>query len=421
MKQANAGLLSGVRILELGRVFAAPFATQLLADMGAEVIKIEHPRGDESRTYGPPFVKNADGHDTDESAYYVAANRNKKSVTVDFNSEEGRQAIRELAMWADVLVENFKVGDLKRYGLDYDTLGSANPKLIYCSVTGFGQTGPYAHRGGLDSVVQALSGLMSLTGDPDGEPQKVGMIVDDFVTGLYGALGIVAALRHRDLTDGIGQYLDLSLFDAAIAFLGPRGVSYLLSGEEPVRTGNASFGSAPAQLFMCSDTYLMVQAGSDAHFRKLCVTLGIPELADDPRFLRRSDRARNLDELLVPLNKIFLTKSAYEWAEMLAETGIPQAPVNTVSQAFADPQAAHRQMVRRVPHKKAGEVSLIANPLRFSKTPIDTYRAPPEKGEHTNEILGGLLGMDEASIKAASGNAQARSSTVEARISKARA
>jgi len=383
--------LNGIRVIDLGRIFAAPWCTQLLGDLGAEIIKIEHPeKGDDFRTYGPPFLVDKSGKPTRESAYYLSANRNKKSVALDLATDWGQRVIRELVTSADVLIENFKVEALKKYGLDYASLAKLRPQIIYCSVSGFGQTGPFAHRGGLDSVIQALSGLMSLTGEPDGEPQKVGMIVDDFAAGMYAAVGILAALRHREVNGGQGQYIDISLLDCGLAMLGPRLMTYLISGEIPQRNGNASFGSAPAQTFRCSDGTIMVQAGSNDQFRRLCHAIERPELVDDPRFGSRSDRVKHIPVLIPALQEIFMRRTVKQWQRALEAAGVLNAPINTVPEALAHEQVEFRQMVRTIPHPVTGTIATIANPIRLSETPLTEYRTPPMLGEHTGEVLASL-------------------------------
>ena len=382
--------LAGIKVLDLTRVFAGPWSTQMLGDLGAEIIKIEHPvRGDEFRTYGPPFLMQ-DGKPTRESGYYLSANRNKKSVALDIASPEGQAALRELAAQADVMVENFKVGALRKHGLDYDSVRALNPGIVYCSITGFGQTGPWAHKGGLDSLIQALSGLMSLTGEADREPQKVGMIIDDFATGMYAAVAILAALRHREVNGGAGQRIDLSLLDCGLAMLAPRLQTYLISGEDPGRNGNASFGSAPAQTFACSDGVLMIQAGGDDQFRRLCQAIGWAGASDDPRFASRSQRVVHYDQLIPEIQRRMLTRGVAEWVAILEAAGVMHAPVNSVPEALRHEQVVARGAVTTIAHPIAGELPIVRNPIRFSGTPIERYTPPPLIGEHTAEVLARL-------------------------------
>ena len=389
--------LSGIRVLDLSRIFAAPWATQMLGDLGAEVIKVEHPsKGDDFRTYGPPFLPDEDGGNSRESGYYLSANRNKKAVSADLATREGQEFVRRIAKTADVLVENFKVGGLVKYGLDYASVAAINPGIVYCSITGFGQDGPYAPRGGLDSLIQALSGLMSLTGEADGQPQKVGTIIDDFATGMYAAVSILAALRHREVNGGKGQRIDLSLLDCGIALLGPRIQAFLISGEEPQRTGNASFGSAPAQTFACADGIIMIQAGSDRQFALLCRAIGLESLVDDPRYATRAQRTQNLASLIPAISARLEEESLATWIDRLQAAGVMCSPVNKVSDALADAQVRHRALVETIEHPLEPELKIIRNPIRFSETPIRRYTAPPMIGEHTDEVrqmLDGELGQ----------------------------
>ena len=387
--------LSGIKVLDLSRIFAAPWSTQMLGDLGAEVIKVEHPvKGDDFRTYGPPFLQDDQGNDTRESAYYLSANRNKKSVAVDFSTEEGRAIIRRLARSADVVVENFRVGSLAGYGLDYESLKAINPGIIYCSVTGFGQDGPYARRGGLDSLIQALSGLMSLTGEADQEPQKVGMIIDDFAAGMYAAVAILAALRHRELNGGPGQHIDLSLLDCGLAMLGPRIQTYLVSGEEPGRNGNASFGSAPAQTFPCSDGIIMIQAGNDVHFIRLCNAIGLAEFPRDPRYASRAKRVENMATLIPAIVEKLQADTLDNWITRLEAAGVMCSPVNNIKEALDNEQVVHRQMVETIRHPIVGDLAIVRNPIRFSETPVKDYTTPPLLGEHTEEVLADLPDLD---------------------------
>jgi crotonobetainyl-CoA:carnitine CoA-transferase CaiB-like acyl-CoA transferase len=389
------GPLEGVRILDLSRVLAGPSCTQLLGDLGADIIKVERPGvGDETRTWGPPFVKDEDGHETPESGYFLSTNRNKRSVTIDFAKPEGAALVRRLLGQCDVLVENFKVGGLRDYGLDYEQLRSVFPRLIYCSITGFGQTGPYASRPGYDMLVQGAGGIMSVTGEPDRPPVKVGVAVNDVITGLYAAVGLLSALRHRDVR-GLGQHVDLGLLDVGVAWLYNVGLNYLLSGEVPRRLGTAHPNTVPYQVFPSKDGFFILAAGNDQQFRRYCAFAGRPDLAEDPRFATNAGRVRNRQELIAIITEISQKETMQHWLEGLERHGVPCGPVNTIDQVFADPQVMHRGMKITMPYHGAhgGAVPLIGSPLKLSETPV-TYRiAPPRLGQDTDEILGGMLGM----------------------------
>lgn len=390
--------LAGIRVLDMGRIVSAPWCAQTLADLGADVIKIERPEsGDDLRSYGPSFAKDADGKPTPESGHYICSNRNKRSLTVDIANPAGQAIIRKLAAQSDVLIENYKVGNLARYGLDYESLRQINPELIYCAITGFGQSGPYASQPGYDAAFQGMSGMMAVTGDPDGEPQRVGVFIIDEMTGLYGAIAILAALRHRDAGGG-GQYIDLALLDVGVAAMAPRTIEWTLDGKIPERLGTRSPGSAPAQLFQCSDGYLNVQAGAEADFRKLCDALELPELKADPRFTTRMDRVRNQDVLAAMLQDRMNDRSQADLARHLGERGIVATPVYRADQIVDDPQVRHRGLFFDVPHPTVGTVPLSASPMRMSKTPIDRYTAPPTIGQHSDEILREMLGLSEIEI-----------------------
>jgi crotonobetainyl-CoA:carnitine CoA-transferase CaiB-like acyl-CoA transferase len=396
----NSGPLKGVRVLDLSRVLAGPICTQLLGDLGAEVIKVERPgAGDDTRQWGPPFLEDATGNPTRESAYYLCANRNKRSLAVDIGSAKGQALIRALAVKCDVLVENFKTGGLKKYGLDYDRIHEVNPGLVYCSITGFGQTGPYAPRPGYDLLIQAMGGLMSITGPEGGEPCKVGVAVSDIMCGMYAAVAILAALRAKDAS-GRGQYIDMALLDAQVAWLANQGQRYLISGEVARRRGNAHPDVVPYQVFKAKDGHIILGVGNDQQFRRFCEFAGRPELADDPRFAGNDRRVRNRDALIPALEAMIASRPAAEWLEGLAARNVPCGPVNNIDQVFADPQVRQRQMTVTLPHPLAasGEVTLLANPVRFSETPVSYRRAPPTVGEHTAEVLAELLGLDEASV-----------------------
>ncbi|MCC7183456.1 MAG: CoA transferase [Rhodocyclaceae bacterium] len=391
--------LSGLSVLDLGRIVSAPWCTQILGDLGAAVIKVERPAcGDDLRTYGPAFARDAAGHATAESGHYLCSNRNKRSITVDLARPLGQEVVRKLAAQADVLVENFKVGDLARYGLDYDSLRAINPRLVYCSITGYGQDGPYKHQPGYDAAFQGMSGMMAVTGDPDGEPQRVGVFIIDEMTGLYAAVAILAALRHRD-TSGVGQFIDLALLDVAVAAMAPRTVEWTLAGMIPERLGTKSPGSAPAQVFACADGHINIQAGAEVDFRKLCDVLGLPELKEDPRFVSRKDRVAHQHELAALLGSRIREHRLTDLSQRLTGLGVVASPIYRAHEMIQDPQVVHRGMHFEVPHPTVGKVPLVASPLRLSATPVDHYVAPPTLGQHTEEILG-ELGYDAAGIAA---------------------
>jgi crotonobetainyl-CoA:carnitine CoA-transferase CaiB-like acyl-CoA transferase len=390
--------LAGVRVLDLGRMFAAPFAGQMLGDLGAEVIKVERIDGDEMRHYGPPFLKDQEGCDLLESTYSLACNRNKRSIGIDLRQPDGPALVHELAAVSDVLIENFKVGDLARYGLDQASMRARYPQLVYLSITGFGQDGPYASRPGVDTIFQAMSGIMSVTGEASGPPQKVGLVVVDLIAGLYAVIGVLSALRHREVRGGKGQHIDLALLDAAVATMSHRALEYLMAGITPQRRGTASVGNVPARNFDCSDGALCVQAGGDPQFRKLCRAIGRPELAEDDRFRTRPGRVANEAALLGILEPLFLTRTAAAWYETLVEEGVFCGPIHDVPEVFADPQVRHRGLRESYPHPLAGTVSLVANPLRFSETPIAGGSAPPLSGADAEEILRAVLGKSTSEI-----------------------
>jgi crotonobetainyl-CoA:carnitine CoA-transferase CaiB-like acyl-CoA transferase len=379
--------LDGLRVLDLSRILAGPWATQLLADLGAEVIKIERPgEGDDTRGWGPPFVTGKHDHDL-FAAYYLAANRGKKSVAIDFSKPEGRDLVCELAKSCDVVVENFKVGGLKRLGLDYEALSALNPRLIYCSISGFGQTGPYKDKPGYDLLVQAMGGLMSITGAPDGEPMKVGVAVADIFTGLYATVAILASLNERR-TSGLGQHIDLALLDVQIATLANAGMNYLASGKKPQRQGNAHANIVPYQAFATRDGHIVAAVGNDAQFARFVAILGAPELSTDLRFQRNADRVRNRAELLPILTSKIRTWSKAELLLALDGEKIPAGPINEMHEVFEDPHVVARGLVVEQPlHDGGAPAKLIGNPIRFSRTPIDYVRAPPRLGAHTFEIL----------------------------------
>lgn len=398
MAEENRSLpLSGIRVLDLGRIVAAPFATQMLGDLGAEIIKIERPgEGDDSRNYGPSFLDTP--HGESYSGFYLSFNRNKRSVAVNLASEGGQKLIQELAKKCDVLIENFKVGDLARKNLAYPDIAAINPRIIYCSITGFGQTGPYAAYPAVDMVFQSLSGLMSVTGEADGPPQKVGLSMADINCGLYSVVAILAALRERDRS-GLGQHIDMSLLDCLISSMSHRAVDYFLSGQVPMRFGNVSPGSTPAQLFQCSDGMLNVQAGTDNQFRKLCQLLNYTDLLEDPRFARGRQRNENRAVLLPLIESVFRENTVAHWYERLVEGGIICSPVYDLSQTFADPQVIARDVKVSMSKEGAGRIDALRNPIRYSRTEIENYAFPPAVGEHTTEILQSLLGLSDTEIE----------------------
>jgi crotonobetainyl-CoA:carnitine CoA-transferase CaiB-like acyl-CoA transferase len=397
-------ILEGIRVLDLTRVLAGPWATQNLADLGAEVIKVERPgHGDDTRKWGPPFLRDRAGADTRDAAYFLACNRGKKSVTLDIATPEGREVARALALKSDVLVENFKVGDLARHGLDYASLANANARLVYCSITGFGQDGPYRDRPGYDFMIQGLGGLMSVTGErddlPGGGPQKVGVAVSDIFTGMYATSAILGALLHRERS-GAGQHIDMALLDVEVAILANLSSSYFVSGVTPGRMGNAHLNIVPYHVFRASDEFLIVAVGNDSQFASFCRVVGSPEWSSDARFATNSERVRNRDLLVGMIAERLRAKTAREWLAALEPAGVPSGPINDLAQVFSDPQVRHRGMEVRAPHPAAGEVRMVANPMKFSATPITHDVAPPMLGQHTGEVLGEVLGMDARRIDA---------------------
>jgi len=386
-----AGPLSGIKVLDLSRILAGPWSTQVLADYGAEVWKIERPeKGDDTRHWGPPYAKDQNGNDTAESAYYLAANRGKKSIELDITSAEGQQTIKQLVLEADILVENYKVGGLKKYGLDYDSIKAIKPDIIYCSITGFGQTGPYANRAGYDAMIQAMGGLMSITGEkdelPGGGPQKVGVAVADLMTGMYAVSGILAALFHKTQT-GEGQHIDLALLDTQVAWLANQGSNYLVSGEVPQRLGTAHPNIVPYQAMKVKDGYILLAVGNDGQFQKCCDILGAPELGNDERYATNSQRVANREELVAKLELLFQQQELDYWLEHLSAAHVPCGPINSIDRVFANEQVQHRNMQFDMPHPTAGTVPQVANPVKFSATPIEYGSAPPTLGQHTEEVL----------------------------------
>ena len=394
-----AGPLSHIRVLDLSRVLAGPWAGQNLADLGAEVIKIERPgAGDDSRAFGPPWVKDRAGGDTSDSAYFTSANRGKKSVTVNIAVAEGQGLVRELARKSDVLIENYKYGDLARYGLGYEQLRELNPRLVYCSVTGFGQTGPYRERPGYDFMIQGMGGMMSVTGEPDDEPQRAGVPIADIITGMYASIAICAALAHRERT-GIGQHLDLALLDSQIALLAYQNTNYFATGVPPKRIGNLHPNIVPYQPFRAADGELILACGNDNLYRKFCEAAGCSELASDPRFATNGKRVENRAELTRRLSEVFKKRSKREWLELLEAAGVPNGPINDIAQVFEEPQVKARGVRMELEHPAAGTLPMVASPMRFSATPPDYKRAPPVLGQHTAEVLREVLGKNEAEIE----------------------
>ncbi|MFJ3471263.1 CaiB/BaiF CoA transferase family protein [Pseudomonas sp. NPDC090201] len=398
------GALSHIRVLDLSRVLAGPWAGQILADLGADVIKIERPgNGDDTRAWGPPFLKDPRGENTSEAAYYLSANRNKQSVTIDFTRPEGQKLVRELAAKSDIVIENFKVGGLKAYGLDYESLQAENPRLIYCSITGFGQTGPYAKRAGYDFMIQGLGGLMSLTGRPDGEegagPVKVGVALTDILTGLYSTAAILAALAHRD-QGGVGQHIDMALLDVQVACLANQAMNYLTTGIPPKRLGNAHPNIVPYQDFPTADGDFILTVGNDSQFRKFAEVAGQPQWADDPRFATNKQRVAHRAELIPLIRQATVFKTTTQWVEALERAGVPCGPINDVSQVFADPQVQARGLKVELPHALGGTVPQVASPIRLSGTPVEYRRAPPLLGEHTLEVLTSVLGLSDQAVMA---------------------
>ncbi|MCK0507560.1 CaiB/BaiF CoA transferase family protein [Aromatoleum anaerobium] len=392
-----SGALSHIRVLDLSRILAGPWAGQILADLGADVIKVERPgEGDDTRHWGPPFLKDTHGNDTDVAAYFLCANRNKRSITVDMTKPDGRQLLRDLAGKCDVVLENFKHGGLARHGLDYASLKVVNPRLVYCSITGFGQDGPYAARAGYDFLIQGLGGLMSLTGRPDDEPgggpMKVGVALTDILTGLYAANAVQAALASRDKT-GEGQHIDLALLDVQIACLANQAMNYLTTGVSPGRLGNAHPNIVPYQDFPTDDGYMILAIGNDAQFARFCEAAGDASLAADARFATNKARVGHRAVLIPLLNKLTIRRTTADWIARLEALGVPCGPINTLADVFADPQVRSRGLRVDLPHPLAGTVPQVASPMRLSATPVEYRRPPPLLGEHTDEILSSLLAL----------------------------
>ncbi|WKK15257.1 CaiB/BaiF CoA-transferase family protein [Achromobacter insolitus] len=394
MQAVQASALNGVRVLDLSRILAGPSATQLLGDLGADVVKVEKPgEGDDTRKWGPPYIKDNEGRPTGESAYYLSANRNKRSIALDIATDAGREALHQLLSQADVLVENYKVGGLAQYGLDYAQLKHRYPRLVYCSITGFGQTGPYAKRAGYDFLIQGMGGIMSLTGEPEGTPMKVGVGIADVMTGMYAAVGILAALRHRDLT-GMGQHIDISLLDSQIAWLVNAGTNYLAAQEPPTRLGNGHPNIVPYQVFDAADGPMILAVGNDAQFRRFCEVAGLDGLAQDERYASNAARVAHRDELCGRIQEALGQRPRTTWLEQLEAVGVPCGPVNDLRDVFNDPhvQARGAHLRMHCAWAQGGELNLLANPLKLSATPV-TYRMPPPRlDEHAQQILADWAG-----------------------------
>jgi crotonobetainyl-CoA:carnitine CoA-transferase CaiB-like acyl-CoA transferase len=398
------GALGHIKVLDLTRILAGPWATQNLADMGAEVIKVERPEvGDDTRAWGPPFLKGADGKETADSSYFLSANRGKKSITVDLAHPEGQKLIRELAQQADVVVENYKVGTLARYGLDYESLKALNPRLVYCSITGFGQSGPYAALPGYDFLIQGMGGLMSITGQPDGaagdEPMKVGIAISDLLTGMYATSAILAALEHRHVS-GVGQHIDMALLDCVVAISSYQAINYFLSGKVPTRMGNAHSNMVPYQVFRCKEGDVIVAVGNDGQFRAFCKLIGREDLAQDERYATPGQRNRNREALIPQIAEAMLQRPMKEWVALMEAANVPCGPINTIDQVFEDQQVQHRDMRLNLPHSAGVQAPAVANPMRFSGTPIQYGKSAPLLGEHTAQVLADQLGLDPERIAA---------------------
>ncbi|MBR8093150.1 CoA transferase [Burkholderia cenocepacia] len=399
-----SGALSHLRVLDLSRVLAGPWASQALADLGAEVIKIERPgTGDDTRAWGPPYLHDQDGNATSESAYFLSTNRGKKSVTLDIATPEGQAIVRRLAQQSDVFIENYKVGDMARYGLAYDDLRALNPRLIYCSITGFGQDGPLAQQAGYDFIVQAMGGLMSITGErddlPGGGPQKLGVAFADLMTGMYSTVAILAALAHRTET-AEGQYIDMALFDVQVAAMANMNLNYLVSGKTPRRQGNAHANIVPYQVFDAKDGQIVLAVGNDGQFRKFCEIANCGDLASDPRFATNAARVINRERLVPMIQEILVTRTIEQWVTPLSAAGVPCGPINDIAQTFAHPQVQSRGMRVDLPHSLSGTVPTVANPIRMSGSPIQYRSAPPTLGQHTDDVLVSLCRIDRDELDA---------------------
>ena len=398
-----AGPLSHIRVLDLSRILAGPWAGQTLADLGADVIKVERPgTGDDTRGWGPPYLKDAAGHDTAEAAYYLSCNRGKRSVTIDLASQEGQGLVRGLAAESDILLENYKAGGLAKYGLAYDDLKASHPHLIYCSITGFGQTGPYRERAGYDFIIQGMGGLMGITGEPDetsgGGPLKVGVAISDLFTGMYVTTAVLAALAHRE-RGGRGQYVDLALMDCQVAMLANQAMNYLASGVAPGRLGNAHPNIVPYQAFATADGHVIVAVGNDGQFARFCEVIGRPELATDPAYATNAVRVANRAPLVAIIVEALAGRDTAALHAAFEAAGVPYGPINTLDQVFADPQVEARGMRLELDHPTAGTVPLVGSPIRYSDTTLEFERPPPLLGEHTAEVLRGVLGLDDSAVE----------------------
>lgn len=401
---ATPGALANIRVLDLSRVLAGPWASQMLGDLGADIWKVERPgSGDDTRLWGPPFLKDPQGEPTGESAYYLCTNRNKRSLAIDFTQPAGQALIKALAQQCDVLIENFKVGGLKAYGLDAASLRALNPRLIYCSITGFGQTGPYAHRAGYDFLIQGMGGLMSVSGRGDGEPgagpMKVGVALTDIMTGMYASTAILAALHARHAT-GEGQHIDLALLDVQVASLANQGMNYLYSGQLPKRMGNAHPNTVPYQDFPTADGHMILAIGNDSQFAKFCNAAGQPSWAQDERFATNAARVTHRQTLIPLMCEVTRTRSTQTWVSTLENLGVPCGPINTVDQVYQDPQVQSRHLKFEMQHPRAGAIPLIANPIRMSQTPVQYRHVPPAIGQHTQEVLSQVLGLSADELTA---------------------
>jgi crotonobetainyl-CoA:carnitine CoA-transferase CaiB-like acyl-CoA transferase len=390
-----SGPLSGLRVFDLTRILAGPSCTQILGDLGADVIKVEIPgKGDDTRGFAPPYLKDGDGQDTDQSAYFTCANRNKRSITLDLTKPEGIELAKKMIAKSDVLVENFKTGGLAKYGLGYEQLKDDNPGLVYCSVTGFGHTGPYANRPGYDVLIQGMGGFMSVTGEPDSDPQKAGIPISDLIAGMYAAVGINAALRHREVT-GEGQHIDIGMLDTTAAILSIQGANFLATGQNPPRLGNAHPNIVPYQSFATADGDIILAVGNDGQFQRFCKVAGCENLAEDPKFATNANRVSNRDEIVALLKPIIAAKPSEFWLTELEKNNVSCGPINRLDQVFSDPQFLARGMRLDMPHPKTGSkpVSMVASPLKFSKSQVDYRMAPPVLGQHSEEVLGEVLGL----------------------------
>ncbi len=386
-----AGPLSHIRVLDLSRILAGPWAGQILADLGADVVKVERPGvGDDTRAWGPPFLKDRDGKDTREAGYYLAVNRGKRSIALDLDKPQGQAIVKALAAHADIVLENFKAGTLAKFGLDYESLAKANPRLVYCSITGFGQTGPKRDHAAYDFMIQGMGGLMSLTGEAEGTPgstpQKVGVPITDIMTGMYATIAVLAGLAGRAET-GRGDYIDIGMLDVQVSYLANQAMNYLLSGKTPRRTGNAHPNIQPQNVFIVSDGHLVLVAGNDGQFEKFAEVLGRPELARDERFATNPARVRNRGALYAIIEPILASLPLSHWVAALEKAGVPAGPINTVPMVFEEPQVKHREMLIELPHPVSGTVPLVASPMRFTGAPLEYHRAPPMLGQHTDEVL----------------------------------